>query len=136
MMKLAIYIQVVPDPMEVKYQNPLKEITQLHQFNEIQFFDIDNFSEAFLLNSVQQQIGEATTIVVLMEAKPESKLGGILAFISGLYSLKEDKKIKIFYKGNHAIVEKMLKPLSPEIVIGDFIGSESANQILSIILEE
>ena len=135
-MKTLIYIQVVPDPMEVKYQNPLKEIMQPHQLNEVLFSEIDNFSETFLLNAVQQQIGEATTIVVLIEAKPESKLGGILPFISGLYPLKEDKKVKIFYKGNHIIVEKMLKPLSPENIIGDFTGSELTNQILSIILEE
>jgi hypothetical protein len=135
-MKLAIYIQVVTDPMEVKYQNPLKEIIQSHQLNEVLFLEIDNFSETFLLNAVQQQVGEATTIVVLIEAKPESKLGGILPFISGLYALETNKKIKIFYNGNHPIIEKMLKPLSPEIAIGDFISSELANQILSIILED
>jgi hypothetical protein len=135
-MKLAIYIQVVTDPMEVKYQNPLKEIIQSHQQNEVLFLEIDNFSEAFLLNAVQQQVGEATTIVVLIEAKPESKLGGILPFISGLYALEANKKIKIFYNGNHPIIEKMLKPLSPEISIGDFKSSELANQILSIILED
>jgi hypothetical protein len=135
-MKLAIYIQVVTDPMEVRYQNPLKEIIQSHQLNEVLFLEIDNFSEAFLLNAVQQQVGEATTIVVLIEAKPESKLGGILPFISGLYALETNKKIKIFYNGNHPIIEKMLKPLSPEIAIGDFISSELANQILSIILED
>jgi hypothetical protein len=135
-MKLAIFIQVVTDPMEVKYQNPLKEIIQSHQLNEVLFLEIDNFSETFLLNAVQQQVGEATTIVVLIEAKPESKLGGILPFISGLYALETNKKIKIFYNGNHPIIEKMLKPLSPEIAIGDFISSELANQILSIILED
>jgi hypothetical protein len=135
-MKLAIFIQIVTDPMEVKYQNPLKEIIQSHQLNEVLFLEIDNFSETFLLNAVQQQVGEATTIVVLIEAKPESKLGGILPFISGLYALETNKKIKIFYNGNHPIIEKMLKPLSPEIAIGDFISSELANQILSIILED
>jgi hypothetical protein len=136
MMKLLIYIQAVKDPLEVKYQNPLKEITQSYQPNDVLFLEIDNFSETFLLNAVQQQIGEATTIVVLIEAKLGSKLGGILPFISRLYALEATKKIKIFYKGNHSIIEKMLKPLSPEIVISDFISSELANQILSIILED
>lgn len=135
-MKLAIYIQAVIDPMEVKYQNPLKEILQSHKLNDVLFLEIDNFSETFLLNAVQQQIGEATTIVVLIEAKPDSKLGGILPFISRLYPLEANKKIKIFYKGNHSVVEKILKPLSLEIVTGDFISSELANRILSIILED
>lgn len=135
-MKLAIYIQAITDPMEVKYQNPLKEILQSHKLNDVLFLEIDNFSETFLLNVVQQQIGEATTIVVLIEAKPDSKLGGILPFISRLYPLEANKKIKIFYKGNHSVVEKMLKPLSLEIVTDDFISSELANRILSIILED
>ncbi len=110
--KICLYAKVTPEP-SFEYQVPLKNklLTQLPDFY---WYDFDNFSEGMIIDYVVQMVQQAQSIVVVFQASSESNLGSLLKLIPHLHRQKQ--KIKAIFLGEHAQLQKVLKPLSQRCI--------------------
>ena len=105
--KVCLYAKVTPEP-SFEYQIPIKDqvLTQLPDFY---WYDFDNFSEGMIIDYVIQMVQQAKNIVLIVNAKPNSALGGLLKLIPQLH--RQKAKVKAVFQGEHAQLQKVLKPL-------------------------
>jgi len=105
--KVCLYAKVTPEP-SFEYQIPMKAAI-LSQLPDFYWYDFDNFSEGMIIDYVIQMVQQAENIVLLVNATPESNLGGLLKLIPQLH--RQKNKIKAVLLGEHAQLQKVLKPL-------------------------
>ena len=109
---ICFYIKVTPEP-SFEYQVLEKEWTKTH-LPDFYWYDLDNFSEGVVVDYALQMLQQAQNILLIIKAEPNSPLGGILKIIPQLHRSKS--QIKVIFQGDHAQLQKMLKPLNQLLI--------------------
>lgn len=109
---ICFYIKLTPEP-SFEYQVPEKAWIETH-LPDFYWYDFDNFSEGVVVDYALQMLQQAQNIVLIIKAEPNSPLGGVLKVIPQLYRSKS--QIKAIFRGDHAQLQKMLKPLNQLLI--------------------
>ena len=91
-----------------EYQVPLKEwFKSFHP--DFLVYDFDNFSEAMVVDYALQLVNNAQQVVLILQAEPDSPLGGILKLMPIV--IRQKQRVSVVFDGAHVAIERMLKPL-------------------------
>lgn len=105
--KVCLVAKVTCEPPYV-YQVPLKEWFN-HHYPDFFLYDFDNFSEAMVIDYAVQLLNNAQKTVLILQAEPDSPLGSLLKLMPIV--MRQKQKVKVVFDGEHANLERMLKPL-------------------------
>ena len=104
-MDLFIYLQIGSID-HINFTHPIQEWVKKN-YQETLVFDADNHSDGIVTSYGLEQIKQAQTICVMIEAQPNKKLGGITSLIEKIIRVK-DKSVMVFVSGENEMLKKML----------------------------
>ncbi len=107
--KLFLHIQLAEELNEIAFHKPILNKVQ-SSLKNIQTFDIDNFSDASLVQSTLSLLERYNHVIILIEAKPQAKLNYLRAFFTNF--IENPRKLKILLSGNNEGLEKILSILN------------------------
>lgn len=105
--KVCLVVKITRET-SYEYEVPLKEWFK-NFYPDFFIYDFDNFSEAMVVDYALQLLNNAQQVVLILQAEPESPLGGILKLMPIV--MRQKQKTKLVFEGEHIAVERMLKPL-------------------------
>jgi len=108
-MNLFLYIQVTNQPEEVKFDNPI--ITYLKkQVDALFIYDLDNYSDAFIINNANNLINSSEKTIVYIDAMPEGDFKNLMPLLTN--SLDNPDHLQFILQGNNPRLEKILSILT------------------------
>jgi hypothetical protein len=108
-MNLFVYIQITNTPEEVKFYNPFIPLLKEQPIDFV-IYDVDSYSDSFLVNYVHQLINDAEQTILFVEALPDGKFKNLMSLFTNL--LDNPKQIQIILKGDNLSLEKILSILT------------------------
>ena len=112
-MNLFLYIQITKHPKDVKFFNPI--ISQLKQKQlDVNFYDIDNHSEPFIIGYANRLLSEAKTKIILIDTEPDINFSKLMSVFTNF--LDNADGIEIFVKGSNQKLEKMISIFTYTII--------------------
>ena len=112
-MNLFLYIQITKHPKDVKFFNPI--ISQLKQKQlDVNFYDIDNHSEPFIIGYANRLLSEANTKIILIDTEPDINFSKLMSVFTNF--LDNADGIEIFVKGDNQKLDKMISIFTYSII--------------------
>jgi hypothetical protein len=103
-MKLFLHIRIIEDKFQ--FSKPLT-------ISNLTCFDIDNFSEAAVIDVCNKAIASSGKLMIFFEVKADHELGGIMRIFNKMAQYAYP--MKIVYQGSHPILDKLLKRFEPKL---------------------
>lgn len=99
--------------------------------NGIQYFDVDNFSDALTVNTALEALKHSEKLFLFVEVIENISLGGISKVLNSIAKL--DIPFHIAYHGNHAMLDKMMSRFKSNMTtsLSTIAVPEVANQFFS-----
>jgi hypothetical protein len=101
-MNLFLHVRLIEDRFH--FSKPL-------EIPNATYTDIDNFSEAVVIDICLKAIDNADKLLVYFEGEAHHELGSVMRLFNKMRQYK--KPMKIVYHGSHPIVDKLLKRFEP-----------------------
>jgi len=100
---------VTNQPEEVKFDNPI--ITYLKkQVDALFIYDLDNYSDAFIINNANNLINSSEKTIVYIDAMPEGDFKNLMPLLTN--SLDNPDHLQFILQGNNPRLEKILSILT------------------------
>ena len=104
-MNLFLYIQITERPEEVKFFNPIVSQLKKKQI-DVDFYDIDNHSEPFIIGYANKLLNESIKKVILIDTELNINFSKLMPLFTNF--LDNTDGIEIFIRGNNQKLEKMI----------------------------
>ncbi|MCP4520529.1 MAG: hypothetical protein GY827_02340 [Cytophagales bacterium] len=103
---LLLYIEILKEP-SFNFQKPTLEFIKSN-FSDLDTLDLDNHSENYLFDYALKAFQENDQGILFFDIQDSSaQLGKSILLLNKL--IKKKEQMLIFLKGNHSMLEKMLK---------------------------
>jgi hypothetical protein len=119
-MHLFLHIRFIEDKFQ--FSKPLS-------IPNVTCFDIDNFSEAAVIDVCNKAIANSEKLMVLFEVKSNIELGGIMRIFNKLAQYQHP--LKIVYQGSHPILDKLLKRFESTLDNRKLVIEQKADEFFS-----
>ena len=108
-MNLFLYIQVTNHIDEIKFDNPIISYLK-KQSNHLFIYDLDNHSDAFIINNANKLITDSEKTIIYLDVMPEGNFKNLMPLLTN--SLDNPDQLQFILQGNNARLEKMLSILT------------------------
>lgn len=105
---MHLYLHIRISSEKLHFAPPLVNV------HGVDTYDLDNFSEAVVINTCIQAIERTSKLFVVIEAKENIGLGGIGKILNKIAQLKIPYQIT--YHGNHSMLNKMLTRFKEHVI--------------------
>lgn len=105
MNNLFLYIQIVKNVQEVTYNIPILQQNHTESI-PILCYDLDNFSENYLIQFAQKTIEESPKTLIYFDAQPAVSFPNLLPLLT--YLVDNPDNIYLVLKGENILLKKMI----------------------------
>ncbi|HNP20339.1 MAG TPA: hypothetical protein PKL31_18025 [Fulvivirga sp.] len=106
-MNLFLHVKLISD--QLQFSPPLV-------ISNATYTDIDNFSEATVVNTCLQAIDNSEKLLVYFDCQTNAELGSVMRLFNKMAQYK--KPMKIVYTGDHPVMIKLLKRFGEKVETG------------------
>lgn len=110
-MKAVVHIQLVEDYQELPFQTEFHQFVST-EFQEVEFFELDNFSGSEMISYAWEMIQRTTLILLVVESRSGQAYPGKLIRLFNQIVKEKPAHLQIVLLGKHPVIEKIAKPLA------------------------